>query len=197
MVSAGSLNPQWLQLWGKTTRDRSNQCRACCRYHPLLYHMLDVAAVAGLVWDQCFMPQLHERVECSLGTDARTQIVFLAGVHDIGKASPGFQKKVPELLHNSGLQYSNNDQNRPHGFISTHVLKAVLGPSSAHSVMAQIAGGHHGVFPRSVELRMGRDTLGNNDWKTAREELLQEFANTVGFDLNQTFPLRGARPAGA
>ena len=185
MVCSGSQNPQWLQLWAKTNRDWTNQRCADCRYHPLLCHMLDVAAVAGLVWDQCLNPQLRKRLECSPGTDARTQIVFLAGAHDLGKASPGFQKKVPELSRYSGLPFSENDQNRPHGFISAHVLNEVLGSCSASAVLAQIAGGHHGVFPRSAELRMGRDTLGNNFWNTARQELLQEFANTLGFALNQ------------
>ncbi len=183
--SPGNQNPLQPQLWAKTDRNRTNQRRADCRYHPLLYHMLDVAAVAGLVWDHCLVPALRKRLECSLGIDARTEIVFLAGAHDLGKASPGFQKRVPELSQDSGLQFSENDQNRPHGFISAHVLNEVLGSCSASAVLGQIAGGHHGVFPRSAELRMGRDTLGNNCWNTARQELLQEFANTVGFDLNQ------------
>lgn len=177
--------PHWVQLWGKTSRDWANQISASCRYHPLLYHILDVAAVAGLVWDYCLDLQLRKRFETALGTDARTQIVFLSGAHDIGKASPGFQKKIPELSQNSGCQFSQNDQDRPHGFISAHVLNKILGSCQASAVLAQIAGGHHGVFPRSVELLMGRDTLGDNCWNTARQELLQEFSNTVGFNLNQ------------
>ena len=62
MACSDSQISQWLQLWAKT-RDRSDQNRA---YHPLLYHMLDVAAVAGLVWDNCFVPQLRKRLEYSL-----------------------------------------------------------------------------------------------------------------------------------
>jgi CRISPR-associated endonuclease/helicase Cas3 len=188
MVCSGGKNPEWPQLWGKTPRDTSNQRCANGRYHPLLYHMLDVAAVAGLVWDQCLIARLRKRLECSLGTDARTQVVLLAGAHDLGKASPGFQKKVPELSQNSGLKFSENDQNRPHGFISAHVLNEALGSRSASAVLAQIAGGHHGVFPRAAELQMGRDTLGDNCWKRAREDLLQALANTVGFSLNQWAP---------
>lgn len=180
--TASQISP-WLRLWAKTAQDRTNEISECCRYHPLLYHMLDVAAVAGLVWDHCLGPEFRNRLECSLGSDARAQIVFLAGAHDLGKASPGFQKKVPELSENSGLQFSKNDLDRPHGFISAHVLNKVFGPASA--VLAQIAGGHHGVFPRSLELRMGASTLGDNGWSTARQELIQAFANTVKFDLKQ------------
>ena len=164
-------------LWAKKEKDG--------RYHPLLYHMLDVAAVAGLVWDQCLIPQLRERFECSLGTEARAQIVFLAGAHDVGKASPWFQKKVPRLLQNSCLRFSENDQNRPHGFISAHVLNQVLDSCSASALLAQIAGGHHGVLPRATDLLMGRDTLGSKRWSAARRELLGEFANIVGCDLDR------------
>ena len=183
MVCSSSPNSKWAQLWAKTKWVRSNQSPTDCRYHPLLYHMLDVAAVAGLVLDHWLMPQLRERLECSLGIPARTKIVLLSGAHDLGKGSPGFQKRVLQLSQHSGLPFSDNDQNRPHGCITAHVLNEVLGSCPASAVLGQIAGGHHGVFPRSAELRMGRDSLGNNCWKAARQELLQEFANTVWFNL--------------
>jgi CRISPR-associated endonuclease/helicase Cas3 len=185
MAGSNEQIPQWTMLWAKTNREKQTQERKDCHYQPLLYHMLDVAAVAGLVWDKCLGLQLRNRLESCLGADARTQIVFLAGVHDLGKASPGFQKKVPELSQYLGLTFSENDQSRPHGHITAHVLHRVLGSSSASVVFSQIAGGHHGVFPRSTELRMGRDTLGNNSWNAARQETVQQFAGTVGFDLDQ------------
>ncbi len=183
MVCSGNQDSHWLQLWAKTEKDRTNQDRADRRYQPLLFHMLDVAAVAGLIWDHCLIPQLRKRLERSLRPVARSQIVFLSGAHDLGKASPGFQKKVPELAQNSGFPFSKNDQNRPHGFISAHVLREILGSGTASTILGQIAGGHHGVFPRSMGLEMGRDTLGNDCWKTARQALLEELADTVGFDL--------------
>jgi hypothetical protein len=40
-----------LRLWGKTGKEPGT-------YHPLLFHILDVAAVAGLVWDHCRDPEL-------------------------------------------------------------------------------------------------------------------------------------------
>jgi CRISPR-associated endonuclease/helicase Cas3 len=169
-----------LRLWAKTGQDSAN-----CQYHPLLCHMLDVAAVASLVWDHQLTSKIRIRLECALGTQARSQVVFSSGAHDIGKASPGFQKRVPELSQCLGLQFSENDQNRPHGFISAHVLNQVLGPCSASALLGQISGGHHGVFPRSSELQMGQDTLGNTDWRAARYTLLNEFANIVGLDLKQ------------
>ena len=78
--------PAWQFLWAKTERDRTKGRGATCHYQPLLYHMLDVAAVAGLVWDHWFTPQMRRRLDNSLGPDCRTMIVFLSGSHDIGKA---------------------------------------------------------------------------------------------------------------
>ncbi len=168
-------------FWGKTSRKAGG-------YHPLICHMLDVAAVAELSWSGVIPPDVRARIVAALGLTedaAGRWIAFWAGLHDIGKASPAFQKRAPELSRGSGLQFSENDQDRPHGFISAHVLREVLPDCSASALLAQIAGGHHGVFPRSAELRMGRDTLGNDGWKEARQALLKEFADTLGFSLNQ------------
>jgi hypothetical protein len=44
MGFSGTQISQWPQLWAKTSRDWTNQSRACCRYHPLPHHTLDVAA---------------------------------------------------------------------------------------------------------------------------------------------------------
>ncbi len=178
---SGGQTPDWRQLWAKTERNRANQSPDACRYHPLLCHMHDVAAVAGLIWDHCLRPHLRKRIECSLYTDARKQLAFWSGTHDLGKASPYFQKQQPEIAKHSGFLFSDNDQSHPHGFVSSHLLKEFMGTK----VMAMITGGHHGVFPRSSDLKMGADTLGNKAWHAAREELLQEFARIVGFDLNR------------
>lgn len=184
MTPAGSHTLPQRQFWAKTSQAWEEQRRAPRRYHPLLYHMLDVAAVAGLLWDDCLGTGLRKTLEASLGTPARTHAVFLAGAHDFGKASPGFQAKVPQLarpLKESGLRFSKNDQDRHHGFITARLLKEILGSA----VLAQISGGHHGVFPISAHLRMGRDTLGGGAWEAARQELIQEFAQTVNFDLER------------
>gem|GEM_PF-5433087 len=79
-------------FWGKTSERQANENPSARRYHPLLFHMLDVAAVAGLVWDHWLAPSIRKRIECALGSAAKSQVVFLAGTHDLGKASPGFQR---------------------------------------------------------------------------------------------------------
>jgi CRISPR-associated endonuclease/helicase Cas3 len=169
-----------LRLWAKTS-----QAPEGGRFHPLLFHIMDVAAVAGLVWDQHLGQALKERLGSALGTDARGQVVLLAGAHDIGKASPGFQRRSPALRSSIGLPFRNNDQDRPHGHVSAFVLNEAAGSCQVSLLLGQIAGGHHGVFPRSEGLRMGRGTLGNADWERARQTVLNELAAVVGLDVMQ------------
>ncbi|MBM4026285.1 MAG: CRISPR-associated helicase Cas3' [Planctomycetes bacterium] len=164
----------WQRLWAKTSEDGNES-----RYHPLLCHMLDVAAVAGLVWDHHLTAGLRERLTSALGVpDARTHVLYVAGAHDIGKASPGFQTKKPQLRESLPLSFSGNDLNRPHGFISACVLRD--SPGIPSTLLGQISGGHHGVFPRAADMQMGRDSLGGRDWAKARQELLAAFAGVIG-----------------
>lgn len=141
-----SQDPPWPRLWGKTTVERSGPKCVVRLYHPLICHMLDVAAVAGLVWANCFSVQLRKRIERSLGSLAGKMIMFLSGAHDIGKASPGFQKKIPELSEGLGLPFSENDRSYPHGFISAHVVREIMKSCSVLNVFTQIAGSYT-VFP--------------------------------------------------
>jgi len=184
-IKSDLLDSCWPLLWAKTDQDNKD------RYHPLIGHLLDVAAVAGLVWDHHLGAELRLRLQRAFGVeDARTLVVFLTGTHDIGKASPGFQGKVPELCQYLKLPFRDNDQNRPHGFISAHVLETWFGPCAATALLGQIVGGHHGVFPRSMELKLGRDALGNNAWEKARHSLLHEFAKALDFNPNQATQLK-------
>ncbi len=178
----------WSYFWAKTPRDSDDRRRETRRYHPLLYHMLDVAAVADAIWRSCLSQTLRKRLEAALGDDAHTHIIFLAGAHDLGKASPAFQKRSPELsdaLENAGFRFSKYDRRASHGFISTRILDEMFEDFSEFALLHRITGGHHGTLPRASDLEMGRTTLGNDHWKEARRALLEEFAITVGFDLQR------------
>lgn len=52
MLSSSNQEPQWLQFRGITSRNWISRSSAGCRYHRLLYlyNLLDVAAIAGLMW---------------------------------------------------------------------------------------------------------------------------------------------------
>jgi len=164
-------------LWAKYNSDDD-------LWQPIILHMLDVAAVAGFLWEHNLDDGLRKRLESSFpANDLKSLIMFLAGAHDIGKASPGFQKKVWPIAECSGFLYSENDRDCPHGQVTAVVLREFL--PTTFSLLGQISGGHHGVFPRAAQLQFGRDSLGNQQWQQARTETLNKVAEIVGFDFRQ------------
>src|SRR4051812_12047841 len=83
--------PSHLAVWAKLGKARYPES-----YHPLLFHLIDVAAVARRLWDHVLRPAVKARFAVSLGLpeDACAPwVAFWAGAHDIGKASPGFQQR--------------------------------------------------------------------------------------------------------
>lgn len=68
--------------------------------YPLLAHLLDTATVAGVLHDYWLRPGLRTLLAENLGNDSSKIVQWIAGSHDIGKASPIFQaqprRKGPE-----------------------------------------------------------------------------------------------------
>lgn len=184
MFKTGELPLEQI-FWGKTEGGKSAEAGQL-RYHPLFFHMLDVAAVAGLLWDNCFPAVIKNQLKSSLGESAREIAIYLAGAHDIGKANPAFQKKLPEIkkmLEHMGFRFSSYDILQPHGFVSAYAIKEFIGGGDTVALLSKISGAHHGVFPRSENLRMGQGALGDRQWQEARKELLRDLAATLEVDL--------------
>jgi CRISPR-associated endonuclease/helicase Cas3 len=83
-----------LSFWGKA---RSCEDDAV-RWHPCLYHCLDVAATGAALLRA--RPTLLRQVAKDLAwheQDARAALLFLLALHDIGKFSRTFQALVPEF----------------------------------------------------------------------------------------------------
>ncbi len=63
--------------------------------YPLTAHLLDTAAMAGAVWDLWLRPGLRELLTDALAPGnpalARSMVMLVVGLHDIGKANPLFQ----------------------------------------------------------------------------------------------------------
>jgi CRISPR-associated endonuclease/helicase Cas3 len=177
-----------LRIWAKT--DKQDETA----YHPLLFHLLDVAAVARSLWDLWLPAELKLRVGAALGLDeeqARVAVVILAGMHDLGKACPAFQRQVGRLFERLGLPDTDFPSLRPlHGFVSAKELidrygKSGLGwraGTEAAYCLAAITGGHHGVFPGPDHLgRLQYKVAAGSEekWTHARERLIQEFLSAA------------------
>ncbi|MFM9938438.1 MAG: CRISPR-associated helicase Cas3' [Hyphomicrobiaceae bacterium] len=86
--------PTYLTFWGKAGGERPNEPA----WHPVAYHCLDVAAVADVLLRT--NPRRLQAMSDLLGTSpevARSFIVSLIALHDIGKFAAPFQAKCPDF----------------------------------------------------------------------------------------------------
>ena len=170
-----------LKLWAKSDRKRPG-----C-YHPLLYHCADAAHVARTLWLDVLSNGLRTVVMADLGIegdDADGIVALLAGLHDLGKASPAFQRLRPEFAAGfSGTRLAlGSGQTKPHGTITARELKSVLlnerfpvrARGAVASVLAKIAGAHHGYVrpggrhPDACVRQLGRWKLGGRTADSCR-----------------------------
>jgi CRISPR-associated endonuclease/helicase Cas3 len=170
------------RIWAKT--DRTSQPHA---FHPLICHLLDVAAVTCEMWERVLPEAIHAGVMEQLGIGdnrvARDTLAFWAGVHDIGKASPGFQgldTEGKERLRKAGLRFPPRACRR-HGVLTADVLtRYYLNEANDAGIvraLAAAASGHHGSFPLSHELLdLGSRDRGDSRWEEVRRTLIQQFS---------------------
>lgn len=175
--SAGSLVPGC--LWGKSDVEGAG--------YPLIAHLVDTKAIAGVLFDE-FLSPMQRRFLCrAFGSEAAARwfVKQAAGLHDLGKAVPHFQRQVPELAPDVTGYVSpihHTVAGATHVLSSSQVAVSALGWEQA---LAQVLLGHHGDYRgrnlkdaplldgalagRVLELQRGR--LGDAAWDVARETL--------------------------
>ena len=169
-------------------------------YHPLLCHMIDVATVALEFWRSVLSSKKRRAIADGLGLGenqdaAGSWCALIAGLHDLGKASPAFQlhverirPEVRERLQSAGLPTSPNHSSSPtpHGTITAKSLPEILEREfGLHKTLARslgvVAGGHHGILPTSSEiLSVGTTAKGHVAWDVHRSALVSELADAIG-----------------
>jgi CRISPR-associated endonuclease/helicase Cas3 len=170
-----------LKLWAKKSDNSADR-------YPLLFHMLDTAAVCEEIWGKCLQKSAQQFMAKELAVSsesARQWVSFLAGSHDIGKASPGFQSKsdtAKQELKKIGFDFEDV-KDIPHGTVSACVLPELfqgkLSPQLAKK-LAVVLGGHHGVFPNSEEMKRWRACLGTREWQNVRQVLYENLGELCG-----------------
>jgi CRISPR-associated endonuclease/helicase Cas3 len=170
--------PTWQRLWAKTNRDNT-------KTHPLICHMIDVAQVTLIFWNEVLTESVRNQLANILGLNekgAGQLIAFWAGLHDLGKASPCFQRKykpAQNSLSKAGLPFPKlfSRQACPHGTISTQVLFSLLAKENNLSArtakqIARTLGGHHGTWPPPREVqRLKATQMGDETWDQVRKDL--------------------------
>jgi len=129
---------------------------------------------------------------------ARALLCFLAGTHDVGKASPAFAVQVDALsdqMRQAGLamRISIADRSRmPHGLAGQAMLERWLEAKYGWNyhqsrAIASVVGGHHGIPPSNSEVVDARmdtgsnaELLGGKQWHKVQNELLDHMATLTG-----------------
>ena len=171
--------PAHLLIWAKS--DRKSLAT-----HLLLYHMIDVGNVALTLWRSALTEATRQRLAGQFGLNVEQTgrlIAFLAALHDLGKASPGFQRRHPDPQYRSGMEKAGLAFPKQladpaqHGTVSVgllgRLLKTQLGIDARFAERLAVAlGGHHGAWP--TNLRMRPEDIGNDAWEQARSALVSD-----------------------
>lgn len=184
----------WMQtLWAKTGKGDVT--------HLLVYHLIDVAEVAHMLWGHALGASTGAMMSQALGLpdeQAGRFLAFLVGLHDLGKASPAFQRKYEPMmprLQEQGLPFGLGIDDSPHGIVSAVALgyrgdgllsSTGLVDKQVAAVLARAVGGHHGVWPGVTELHRAYEGCYQAEWIEAREMLFEAL-----HDLYQPPPLPG------
>ena len=155
--------------------------------------MLDVAAVAEAILFR-ESPRTRQWAADLFGLPVASTPRFLAamcGLHDFGKAIPGFQAKWSEGQKadaEAGLRFSPAVALNAvrHDVASTVLLRAQLAGrfpgASWPPAIAQAVGGHHGYFPSFQEMQNARPLFEGDEWAKARAELLDTYLAVLRLD---------------
>jgi CRISPR-associated endonuclease/helicase Cas3 len=194
----GKLDGPVLTVWAKHDRQSDG-------WLPLWRHMEDSAAVAGLLWDSWLPVKVRRLIAAELpggAQDARRLAVWLAAVHDIGKATPAFACQVDPLadrMRGQGLQMRSaraigpDRKIAPHGLAGQVLLGEWLEERHGWTVkqtgqFTVVVGGHHGVPPEHGQILavhkhehlLRTPGEGRVVWRRVQDELLEACADVYG-----------------
>lgn len=189
------LSSKSRSVWAKSKYD--NDAPGLAWWLPLWLHLADTAEVTRHLaanWLAPAIPDLIERefARSASGLDPAAEFKalasWLAGIHDIGKATPAFSTKVGALddrMRESGLQHGPIDPNErrqaPHGLTGQMIVEKWLRENRRWGLrparaLASVIGAHHGI-PATTEMvcnMRGREhLLGDEEWSAVRSELLE------------------------
>lgn len=188
-----------VRLWGKES--------GLSRPYPVVCHLLDTSAVFQELWDVVVSNETRLAVAGALGlglAEARSVVSFWAGLHDIGKISPPFQAQAPLLygpvradpayVSAPGAEGESDFRHERASHWSLYSLLAEAGypnderlmhRSVSHQV-AQLLGGHHGVFGAVLKAKQARRAsdynpgLGQCGWAEQRQVHFAELRRVTG-----------------
>jgi CRISPR-associated endonuclease/helicase Cas3 len=193
-----NLTSQAQSCWAKASNEHDNDT-----YLPLFVHLSDAIKLAELLW-KFWLPDRVKKIIISpiaaTGIDeerasllAKQLLVFLAGAHDLGKASPVFQMSQRAVETNPALLARIKRAKLPlprlvhlgkprHELISYEILMRHM----LNKTLAIVLGSHHGKPPTDTDFQsfVNRGDAGFEDegWISVQDELFQYVVELSGTD---------------
>lgn len=167
IIDADFIRSRWAKQQGAENQE--------FHYHPLVYHLLDVATCAKILLDR--NPLLASGLRSAFGENADGDksyrlAVCLAGLHDIGKFASPFQRKLPELYEELTRSNSPRDNlvDERHDVVGLGLWVGDKGIPALHKELfpeadfdateAMLLGspvfGHHGSPPDATKVSEGK-----------------------------------------
>jgi len=165
---------------------------------PLIVHMSDAAQVSTRLWNSWVSRNIKELIQANLPStiEAEKLFIFLAGVHDVGKACPAFQcrsgRDTPKFdnyfvksLRDAGFTVKglcNSITEVRHWFMSFLILQR----HSIDDTISVVVGGHHGEPPEKSQLNTLRtgykyeSGVQYKEWLEAQDALYNYALNLAG-----------------
>lgn len=173
-------------LWAKTTHNKLPG-------KSVISHMRDVRETAKLLLQRhC---SLISRYSCNVGS-----LAALAGLHDVGKVSPGFQMKCAAWLKQTGLEKEAKNNRWDAIYESDHAkitqyalqnyMRSLVSGSDSAQCWAVLPAIHHGrmYLPGSNP----RKSCGGEDWDKRRIETIKDFLGNINLPslpIDDSWPL--------
>ncbi len=168
-------------FWAKSSADGTG--------YPLLAHALDAAGVAYAVLSTLPQDDLERLAQrCQVPpAELRDQLAFWIGLHDLGKATPGFAAQWQpgkQALEAEGLRFPRGGAPSRHDLATAGLLLSELAPfleldRRTAMPLARCLGAHHGRVPSMRAIQRGfRPDDGH--WQAARTALLITYRRLLG-----------------
>ncbi|WP_161971492.1 CRISPR-associated helicase Cas3' [Acidipropionibacterium jensenii] len=164
--------------------------------HSLVGHLLDTAAVAEIIWDEFMAPITRRLLDQACHGHGRQTYVLICGLHDIGKASPAFQRKCPDLAAPIRdylplrLQPSRGDQQWHHTRAGARFLMELLDTRFPQAKdlrqhwVEVIVLGHHGKVMDLPDIKLKRSQSDEKAWRGTQETLVELLTRELEIPLS-------------